>query len=148
MKKKFASICFCFLISFGLSGCFGTRVISLDDPAIAKKEQVVVHYNGQHFQLSNFVFRENHLTGDLLKSYLTDLPKSKKVKWLEVYVEPAFPLIDENESGGFVEIPNSAITKIEKTRFRAEYGLLIIPVWLVGGVAIMVIGHTVGGGQQ
>ncbi|WP_372950816.1 hypothetical protein [Mariniphaga sp.] len=136
MKKKFGLFLFCFLVFIALSGCFGTRVISLDDSAISKKEQVLIHQNGKNYQLSNFVFRENDLTGDLMKSYLTDLPKSKKKKWLDVYVEPGFQLLDENESSRFVEIPNSAITKIEKTRFRAEYGLLIVPAWLVGGVAV------------
>jgi hypothetical protein len=71
-----------------------------------------------------------------MKSYMIDLPKSKKKKWLDVYVEPGFHLLDENETSRFVEIPNSAITKIEKTRFRAEYGLLIISAWLVSGVAV------------
>ncbi|MCA1759247.1 MAG: hypothetical protein LC658_05720, partial [Bacteroidales bacterium] len=109
---------------------------------------VLIHQNGKNYQLSNFVFRENDLTGDLMKSYLTDLPKSKKMKWLDVYVEPGFQLIDENESSRFVEIPNSAITKIEKTRFRAEYGLLIIPAWLVGGITIYYLSGLVGGGQN
>lgn len=71
-----------------------------------------------------------------MKSYLTDLPKSKKMKCLDVYVEPGFQLLDENKTSRFVEIPNSAIAKIEKTRFRTEYGLLIFPAWLVGGVSI------------
>lgn len=71
-----------------------------------------------------------------MKSYLTDLPKSKKMKCLDVYVEPGFQLLDENKTSRFVEIPNSAIAKIEKTRFRTEYGLLIFPAWLVGVVSI------------
>jgi hypothetical protein len=84
-----------------------------------------------------------------MKSYLTDLPKSKKMKWLDVNVEPGFQLLDENESSSFVEIPNSAITKIEKTRFRAEYGLFIIPASLIGGVAyLMILGHSFGEGQN
>lgn len=96
----------------------------------------MIHQNEKKIYLSNFVFRENYLNGDLMKSYLTDLPKSKKMKWLDVYVDSGFYLLDENETSRFVEIPNSAITKIEKTRFRAEYGLSIIPTWLVGGITI------------
>jgi hypothetical protein len=146
MKNKWAFIFFCFLIFFGLSGCYGKRIISLDDSAISKKEKVMIHQNENYFHLSNFVFRENYLTGDLMK---THLPKLKKLKWLDVYVEPGFQLLDENETSRFVEIPNSAIAKIEKTRFRAEYGLLIIPIFLVGGVAYMaVLGQAFGEGQK
>ena len=149
MKKKFVLYFFCFLIFFGLNGCYGKRVISLDDSAISKKEKVMIHQNEKYFYLSNFVFRENYLSGDLMKSNLTDLPKWKKMKWLDVHVEPGFQLFDENETSRFVEIPNSAITKIEKTRFRAEYGLLIIPTFLIGGVAYMaVLGQAFGEGQK
>jgi hypothetical protein len=84
-----------------------------------------------------------------MKSYMTDIPKSKKMKWLDVYVEPGFQLFDENESSRFVEIPISSITKIEKNRFRAEYGLLIIPIFLVGGVAFMaILSQAYGEGQK
>jgi hypothetical protein len=149
MKKKFTLIFFCFLILVGFNGCYGTRVLSLDDPAISKKENVMIHQNKKHFYLSNFVFRENSLSGDLMNSYMTDLPKWKKMKWLDVYVEPGFQLFDENEASHFVEIPNSSITKIEKTRFRPEYGLLIVPIFLVGGVAFMaILSQAYGEGQK
>lgn len=144
MKNKLVFVCRSIFVLVGLTGCFGTKLISLDDSAITKKEQVLVHQDGGVYQLNNFEFRENHLTGNLMRSYLADLPKSKKMKYLDVYVEPGIQLLKENETSSYVEIPNSSILKIEKTRFRAEYVIFVIPIWLIGGMTIYYLGALIG----
>lgn len=136
MKSKTFSIILLVLTSTILTGCFATKTILLDDKAISKKKLILLHQNENVFELRNFNFDANNLTGTLFKSFNSDLPKSKKVKWLEVYLDPAFNIDQEVDSNSFVKIPLSSITKIDKTRFRAEYGLLAIPIWLIGGLII------------
>lgn len=119
-----------------LSGCFATKTITLNDNAVSKKKLILLHQNKNLFELRNFNFDTNNLTGTLFKSAYNDLPKSKKVKWLEVYLDPGFNLDLEVDENSFVKIPLASITKIDKTRFRAEYGLLAIPIWLIGGIII------------
>ena len=135
MKRKYISILSLIIIATILTGCFGTRSITLDDKAISKKEKVLVYQSGITYELLNFSFNKNDLSGDLWNSSF-DLPKSKKVKWLEIYVEPGFNLLAPDAISNFAKIPYASIQKIEKTRFRGEYGLLIIPVWLIGGLSI------------
>ncbi|MEN8116104.1 MAG: hypothetical protein ABFS16_03955 [Bacteroidota bacterium] len=135
MKRKYISPLILIIITIVLTGCFGTRSITLDDKAISKKENVIVYQSGLSYELRNFSFNENDLSGDLWKSSLY-LPKSKKLKWLEIYVESGFNLLAPGATSNYIKIPYASIQKIEKTRFRGEYGLLIIPTWLVGGVLI------------
>lgn len=135
MKRKYISTLSLIIIATILTGCFGTRSITLDDKAISKKENIIVYQSGLTFELRNSNFNENDLSGDLWKSNI-NLPKSKKVKWLEIYVDPDFNLLAPGETSSHVKIPYASIQKIEKTRFRGEYGLLIIPTWLIGGILI------------
>jgi len=88
----------------------------------------------------NFKFDGNVLSGTLFNSSFPDFPKSRKVKWLEVYIEPDFYLPIKDDTNNLVRIPYASIYKIDKTRFRAEYGLLIIPIWLIGGISIYYLG--------
>ena len=136
MKKKHFILLFIFFFtSIIITGCFGTRQISLDDKAIKRKKEIIMHQSDLAYKLTNFSFNDNDLSGDIWKTKL-NLPKSQKVKLLEIYVASGFDLFTSEETGSYIKIPYTSIQKIEKTRFRAEYGLLIIPVWLIGGVTI------------
>lgn len=124
-----------FVMSIFFSGCFGTKTITLDNRAITKKEYILLYQNENVYEVRNFNFNINDLTGELWESTFNDLPKSKKVKYLEVYVDSVYNF-NTTDNNNLISIPYSSINKIAKTRFRAEYGLLVIPIWFFGGLII------------
>ena len=135
IKRKTIPVFILIFTSIIIAGCFGTRQISLDDQAIKRKENIIVYQSDLTYKLSNFSFNDNDLSGDIWKTNL-NVPKSQKLKLLEIYVAPGFDLITFGETSNRIKIPYTSIQKIEKTRFRAELGLLAIPVWLIGGITI------------
>jgi len=143
MKSRTFLVIIVSLISILFSGCFGTKTIAIDHRVIQKKEKVLLYQSEKVYAMINFSFNSTELTGELWKSTFPDLPKSKKVKYLEVYLNPGFtlPLIDDNNNY-FVEIPYDSISKVERTRFRIEYGLLIIPIYVVGAITAFAIGSS------
>ena len=127
------------LISLPFAGCFGTKTITMADKSVAKKENILLYQNDNVYDVINFKFNDNGLTGGLWSTTSPDLPKSKKMKFLEIYIGPGYILEPEGDNR-VVNIPYSAFDKMTKTRFRAEYGLLILPAWLIGAISVYYIG--------
>lgn len=129
-----------FLISLLISSCFGTKTISFDNKAIHKKDNVLVYQSDEVYQLINFNFGTTTLTGDLWEATFSDLTNLQKTKYLEVYLDPGYSLPAIYNNNRYVEIPNDSIVKIERTRFRAELGLLAIPIYYIVGISIYFLG--------
>jgi hypothetical protein len=130
------------LICIFSPGCFGTKTITVNDKTVAKKENILLYQNDNVYEVFKFNFNDKYLTGELWSTTLPNLPKSKKMKYLEIYIEPGYRLEFEDDNH-VVSIPYSAFDKMTKTRFRAEYGLLIIPAWLIGGITIYYLGALI-----
>ena len=55
MKKKHFILLFIFFFtSIIITGCFGTRQISLDDKAIKRKKEIIMHQSDLAYKLTNF----------------------------------------------------------------------------------------------
>ncbi len=145
MIKKIIYFLNFFLISLVINGCYVTKTISYNNPAIVWKDSLLLHQNKTLYELKNFEFTGKILTGHLTEFDRSCLNKRDTPFWLQVFIDSDYVLTTNKDTSDFVMIPYYAIDKIEKTRFRIEFALLGIPVFLVLYCTVLYIGLVFGG---
>jgi len=126
MNFKLVPILF-LLLPFFLYGCYATKKISPSDKAINKKKIALVYKDQNIYEISDLIFNNNELQGKFNRLIIPPIPKLMKIKMLDVYLKPDNIIQIDTTQTGPVNIPYESILKIEKTRIRVEY-FLIVPV--------------------
>jgi len=146
MIKKIINLFNILFISLILYGCYATKTISYDDSSIIRKDSLLLHQNGNLYELRNFKFTGEVLIGTLVYFDRPRLDKRDTPFWLQVFIDPNYVLKTDNDTSNSVTIPYNAINKIEKTRLRVEYALLGIPAVIILFYTVMFLTMIHGGG--
>ena len=141
MNFKYLAICLLLVLSIILNGCYGIKTISHTDKSVSKKKLILVHQEDNLFEMSNFIFNENGLEGEYYRPVTSPVPRLMKTKMLDVYLKTDNNIEFGEPGAGPINIPYSSIIKIEKTRLRLEY-LLVIPLFRL---ALIVVNPNVAG---
>ena len=112
------------------SGCYATKPVQTSSPVVARKKIALVHQEQKIYEVSDISFKENDLEGIYKELIASPPPKIRKTSMLDVYVDPEYKIEIDTSQAGPLSIPYQSIEKIEKTRFRFEY-LLVVPVFIV-----------------
>jgi hypothetical protein len=124
-----------------LTGCYATKPVKSADPVMTRKKIALVYQDQEIFEVTDISFNGNALRGRYMQVMEAPLSKFRKTSMLEVYLHPDYNMEIDTSQTMPLSIPYASIERIEKTRFRFEY-LLILPVFIVLVTTLNVTGSS------
>jgi hypothetical protein len=141
MKRTLKGFFYLLFIFYGMSGCMTTKILTPDEASsylgvkVNKKNYLILYNQNNQYELHNYKFQNDTLTGDL---YVSKIDRSIG---LIVFTDNDFA-ITEHTVGSVARIPANRIKEVQEVKtdvvksvfFIAGVALITFTLWQAGNL--------------